>query len=426
MSMAFRRFLSIAACSLTAGLFLAAPARPGDPLEEAKQRREVAIQQIESDVRDTVRQVNELARTSPQKAITKLRELIDTLNDDSALTENRRESLKTMAKARIRDLEADIARRNGRLVDDTERTVRANERRNSADRRTEDSSRLTSGLQDVQALRAAGRTNEANQLQSDLDRRFPDSPAATASRIIADRAAKVGDTQRSRTNVATGFQSAMESVDRSSVPETGDYVLPPDWKTRVAKRSDAPKLTEQEKVTLKALNTPIKAELKDTPLSGVLDYLQEVSGATIVSDKKTLEIAGASYDTPITTRFKHSSLRTVLKKVLADVGLTYIVKDGVIRVVTTEEARASMTVRSYYVGDLAGLVDIRISPLLRDIQMRAAIGQIIDSILGSVEQNSWEAHGAQGGGTITYDPITMSLIVKQTAEVHYMLGGTGR
>ena len=32
----------------------------------------------------------------------------------------------------------------------------------------------------------------------------------------------------------------------------------------------------------------------------------------------------------------------------------------------------------------------------------------------------------QGGGTIAFDPITMSLIVKQTAEVHYMLGGVGR
>jgi hypothetical protein len=57
--------------------------------------------------------------------------------------------------------------------------------------------------------------------------------------------------------------------------------------------------------------------------------------------------------------------------------------------------------------------------------MRAAIGQIIDSITGSIDPNSWESKGAQGGGTITYDPITMSLIVKQTAEVHYMLSGSG-
>jgi hypothetical protein len=425
MSMAHRRFLSAALCSLTLGLLLAVSARPADPLEEAKRRQEVAIQQIESDVRETVREVNELARSNPQKAITKLRQLIATLDDDSALSTARRDGLKAMAQGRIRDLESDSARRSARGVDEVERTVRSTERRTASDRRADDTSRLTTGLQDVQALRSAGRTSEANQLQADLIRRYPDSTAAAASRIIGDRASHLGDAQRNRADAATGFHGAMESLDRSSVAEAGDYVLPADWKTRIAKRTEGPKLTELEKTTLKALGTPIKAELKDTPLSGVLDYLQEVSGVTIISDKKTLEAAGATYETPITTRFKHSSLRTILKKVLADVGLTYIVKDGVIRVVTPEEARNSMTVRSYYVGDLAGLVDIRVSPLLRDIQMRSAIGQIIDSILGSIESNSWESHGAQGGGTVTYDPITMSLIVKQTAEVHYMLSGTG-
>jgi hypothetical protein len=46
--------------------------------------------------------------------------------------------------------------------------------------------------------------------------------------------------------------------------------------------------------------------------------------------------------------------------------------------------------------------------------------------MGTIEPNSWEARGAQGGGTIAYDPITMSLIIKQTAEVHYQLSGLGR
>jgi hypothetical protein len=424
MSMAVRRLFSVSLCSLAFGLSLTAVARSADPLDDVKHRQEIAVQQIESDVRDTVREVNELARTSPQKAIAKLRQLIETLDEDSALSTNRRDSLKAMAKGRIRDLEADVARRSTNGVDDTERSARSNQRRNDDDRRSDNSSQLTRGLQDVQALRSAGRTSEANQLQADLMRRYPGSSAAAASRIIGDRTDRVNDARRYRADVAGAFQGTLDSIDKSSVPEAGDYVLPADWKTRVAKRSAGPKLTEQEKATLKALGTPIKVELKDTPLSGVLDYLQEISGVTIVADKKTLEAAGASYETPITTRFKSSSLRTILKKVLADVGLTYIVKDGSIRVVTPEEARTTMTVRSYYVGDLAGLVDVRISPLLRDIQMRAAIGQIIDSILGSIEPNSWEVRGTQGGGTITYDPITMSLIIKQTAEVHYMLAGS--
>jgi hypothetical protein len=420
MSMAHRRLPLAALGSLTLGLLLAGAARPADPLEDAKQRRELAAQQLESDVRETVREVNELARTNPPKAIARLRELINTLDDDTALTPARRDTLKALAKARIRELESDASRRTARAAEDADRFARSGQRR--AD---DDAGRLARGLQDVQALRAAGRNGEANQLQSDLARRYPDSPAAAASRVIGDRADRVGESRRSRGDVANSFTGAMESVDRSAVPEAGDYVLPPDWKTRVAKRSEGPKLTEQERETLKALGTMIKAELKDMPLSGVLDYLQQATGATIVSDKRTLEGAGATYETPITTRFRQTTLRTVLKKVLADVGLTYIIKDGVIRVVTPEEARNSMTVRSYYVGDLAGLTNVQVSPFSRDIQMRSAIGLIIDNIISSIEPNSWEARGAQGGGTIAYDPITMSLIVKQTAEVHYQLSGAG-
>ena len=425
MSPAHRRFLPAALCPLVLGLACVSTARSADPLEDAKRRQELAAQQIEADVRDTLREVNELVRTNPLKAIAKLHELIETLNDDTALTASRREALKALAKGRIRDIETDSSRRAVRGADEAVRSARTSQRRADDDRRADDATRLARGLQDVQALRSAGKTAEANQLQSDLARRYPDSTAAAASRIIADRTDRVTDSRRNRTESAAGVQGSLESVAKSAVPENGDYVLPPDWKSRVSKRSAGPKLTAEEKATLRALGTPIRAEMKDTPLSAVLDYLQETAGVTIVADKRTLDAAGATYETPITVRFKSSSLRTILKKVLADVGLTYVVKEGTIRVVTPEEARNSMTVRAYYIGDLAGLADVTISPLLRDIQMRAAIGQIIDGIIGSIDPNSWESKGAQGGGTITYDPITMSLIIKQTAEVHYMLSGSG-
>lgn len=421
MSMA-HRFASAAFCSLTAGLLLTATARSGDPLEDAKQRREIAIQRIEADVRDAVREANRLAKTNVEAAIARLKQAIDTINEDTALPAERRDALVAMAKGRIRNLEAELVRRTSRDADD----ARASQRR--TDRRTDDASRLNRALQDVQALRAAGRTAEANQLQDDIGRRYPDSAAAAASRIIGERSSLVSDNRRTRNDTNNGFQGAMRDVDKSSIPESGDYVLPADWKTRVAKRSAGPKLTPEEKATLKALATPFKVELKDTPVSGVLEYLQQVSGVNIIFDKKTLELAGANYDSPISVNFRQATLRSVLKKVLADTGtgLTYIVKDGSIKVVTPEEAKTTMTVRSYYVGDLAGVTDVRVSPLFGELQMRAAIGQIIDLIMGSIEPNSWEARGARDGGTIAYDPITMSLIIKQTAEVHYMLSGSGR
>ncbi len=420
MSTAHWRSLTAALSALALGLVLTPAARPGDPLEDAKQRRAIAAQQVESDVRDIVRAANQLARTDAAKAAVKLREVLTLLADDTALSEERRDTLRATARARIRDLEADAARRASGAADDASRAARR------ASRAADDDPRLTRGLQDVQSLRNAGKAAEANQLQSDLARRYPDSPAATASRIIGQRSDSVSGGKRTREDTGRAFTGVMEEVGKSSVPESGDYVLPPDWKTRVAKRGTGPKLTEEEKATLKALATPIKVDLKDASLSSVIDYLQQATGVNIVSDKKTLESVGVTYETQVNARLSRATLRTVLKKVLSDVGLTYVIKDGQIQVVTPEEARSSMTVRTYYVGDLATVVDVTIPPVLRDIQMRAIIGMIIDNITSSIEPNTWESKGARDGGTIAYDPISMSLVIKQTAEVHYMLGGTGR
>lgn len=421
-----RRPIQAALSSFVIGLVLTGFVRSADPLEDAKQRREIAAQRVEADVRAAVRDVNQLARTSTAKALAKLRDLLELIDDDTALTPERREALKAMAKARMRELETGAGKRTTRTLEEADRSASAAQRRADEDRRAAESQRLARGLQDVQALRAAGRTADANQMQADLARRFPDSPAAAAARIIGGRADNVADARRLRGDVASGFQGTLNEVDKSAVPEAGDYVLPADWKTRVAKRTDAPKLTEQEKATLKALSEPIKTEFKDMPFSGVIDYLQNLTGTTIVADKKTLDAVNATYDTPITAQFKRASFRTVLKKILADVNLTYIIKEGAIKVVTPEEARNTMIVRAYYIGDLAGIVDVRISPLLRELQMQAAIAQIVDSIQGSIDPNSWQGRGRQDGGTITYDPITMSLIIKQTAEVHYQLSGFGR
>ena len=182
-------------------------ARSGDPLENAKRRREIAVQQIESDVRDALREANELARSSPQKAIAKLKQLIATLDDDTALSSTR-DTLKAMVKGRIRDLEADAARRNSRGVDDADNAARTIQHRTAADRRADDTANLSRGLQDVQSLRSAGRNTEANQLQSDLARRYPDSAAAAASRIINERAGYVGEARRTRTEVSAPASAA--------------------------------------------------------------------------------------------------------------------------------------------------------------------------------------------------------------------------
>jgi hypothetical protein len=104
---------------------------------------------------------------------------------------------------------------------------------------------------------------------------------------------------------------------------------------------------------------------------------------------------------------------------LADLGLTYIVKDEAIFVTTPTKAKDYMTVRTYYIGDLAPQYDLRYGPFLGQLQAAQTISQLVNMIQNNVEKESWEANGKEGGGTIVFSPATMSLIVKQSAEVHY-------
>src|SRR5262249_51383847 len=100
----------------------------------------------------------------------------------------------------------------------------------------------------------------------------------------------------------------------------------------------------------------------------------------------------------------------LLRKILADLGLTYVVKDEVIEVVSPQKARSMMSVRTYYVGDLAAN------------RWQAAV--LIDLIQSTIEPESWRANG--GAGALGYPPLTRSLVIKQTSEFHSALSGALR
>src|SRR6185437_15217766 len=209
--------------------------------------------------------------------------------------------------------------------------------------------------------------------------------------------------------------------DKSAIPAASEYELPADWLERTKKRSPESKLTAQEKALLESLKKPVNVDYNMETIQSVLDHLSKQMGQDILTDKRSLEEANVTYDTPITLRFnKPVSARTALKRVLADVGLTYVIRRETIEVTTLARAREMMTVRTYYIGDLMGVASPMLPAVVNQFQMIQAIGAILNQIQ-SIDPDSWEGRG--GSGAITFDPVRMVLIVKQSAEIHYMLNG---
>ena len=145
-------------------------------------------------------------------------------------------------------------------------------------------------------------------------------------------------------------------IDKSSIPATGDIEFPPaeKWIEMSKRRSKNNVLTDTERAILKALDATVSVDFKDQRFGGVVDWFQHQMGQTIVLDKPALDDLGVNNESTINVTLNKVSTRTALKKILADLGLTYVVKDETIFVTTPAKAKDMMTIRTYYIGDLIG------------------------------------------------------------------------
>jgi hypothetical protein len=396
-----------------------------DLLDQTKRQRDVAAQKAESDIRTSLIAAEKLASTDPAKAVELLKEAQAKMEDATELSESRRAVLKRVFADRIRVTESIIEQAKLDAKEKAEKDAKdATLKSEDAERKAEDE-KIKREMATIRALREQGKTEDANRQADDLARRYPNNTVAQASKKISDINERVAENRRlnkekeERTNKVIG-----SDILKSATPPKGDIEFPPpeQW-ARLTKARTKKQLTEKEQKILKTLDSSIKADFKDSKLEDVIDYLQARTGLSIILDKAALDEANVTYDTLITANFKQGvSVRTLLRVVLGKANLTYIVKDEAITVMTPERARATMITKTYYLGDLVAYTDIRLGPVLSEIKMLQAGRDIVEMIKGSIDSQSWRDNGAENGGTIVFDPRTLSIVVKASAEVHSMLG----
>jgi hypothetical protein len=387
-----------AALALALGLLSPAvlPAQVGDPLTDTRARLAVEAQRVEREFADGRSAAYKLVRSSSPDtagAVIRLNAILQTLRNDEALDPKRREQLIVTVKwdmNKVREIAAEN-RRPGTVGDDIARTIRSDIRRADTERRE----------------------TEPKRTVSDADR------------ILGSRGKVVADARDIRRDAGERFSSADRSIDKSASGPIGDYsfMKAEDWRRLSERRSPAAKLTARERTVLAALNSTISVEFRENTFQQAIQYIEKLTGETIVLDGEALKEAGVTEEgTQVNLRLKSTS-RTVLKRLLADLGLTYIVKGGHIQVTSIARAREETTVRTYYVGDLAPLVGATYGPIVNQFAMTEAANRLITLITQTVETKSWQVNNPDAPGTIAYDPISQSLIIKQTAEFHYMMGG---
>lgn len=193
----------------------------------------------------------------------------------------------------------------------------------------------------------------------------------------------------------------------------------------------------QDVLAMTKVEKLVTVNFDNVPLKEAIKQLAQSSGRNIVLEKPGLEEEeGLTLREPMALAVDGVSLSSALKLMLDPLNLGYRVDEsGVIVVTSQQRLRGVAIVKTYAVADLAIPTPMRATLMLNrnarladeiratteTIEDRAKKSQpqlreLVDLITETCQPDSWSVKG--GNGNIKADDSTLSLVVRQTRDVH--------
>lgn len=134
-------------------------------------------------------------------------------------------------------------------------------------------------------------------------------------------------------------------------------------------------------------------------------------------DERALDDVGLGVDTPLkTSSFKGVTLQAALTLMLEQLGLTFVVRDGVLVITTPEQAANHLKTRVYPVADL-------VAPLQTVVAGEAYqwddYDTLMETVTSTIHPDTWDDVG--GAATIEPFPPSRSLVISQTRAAHLQI-----
>jgi hypothetical protein len=387
--------LRLSFLGLLAGLIAVSAVRADDFFEQKKKEQALQAQQSIADVTTALNSSRELEKTDAAKAKAILTKALDDLADARSLDARQYKDLNDKLLARLAHVEDTLSA----------------QKKNAA---------------------STSKLNADKEAQAEKERQIKDKLAGGGkssydqAKDRIDGTKKTLETQSSLNKMKEkGITDVTLDIYKSASRMTEERIT--QYFIDKSEKRKANKLTKDEVAILKALNSTMKADFDKVSVKEFLQYMQDkVPGLTIFVDeasRKDVDPDNVLYDTPITFKAAKVSVRTLLKKVFSDLGLTYVIKDAAIQVITPDRAKDYVVARAYPVQDLVAPFDMRWGMYANKAQMFQQAQLLMAMIVNTIEPQSWAGNSERGFGTISYDPVTMAIVVRHTAEMHYQLGG---
>lgn len=408
------------------------PAAPLDPLATAKAQQKVAEQKAEADILQTIDNANKLAQSNrTAKAAQHLKAAKQNIQFAVGISDAARTRFTEMLDAKLAAIEGRPAANTkpnpvGVQLDPRGAEVKAAQKEVIA-KYSAELKDVREGIERVEKYQDKGEKALADAEITRLAKAYPYNPSVMAlgqKDSISDRLA---DAQAHYAAMSERWVKNQMDINRSSLPAIMDVEFPKDWKEKSERRLKAfrVQLTAKEEKLIEALDKPISISWVERPLEEALQDLSNTLDQPLLVDKKSLEDLGLDLKRGVSFQGKGLSGRTVLRSILATQGLTFVVKDEAIQIVTIERSKTLLTTRVYYLGDLVQGVGafggIEWGPFLNTAQTQTNVAVLIEAIR-KIDPLSWDGRDTGGPGSITYHAPSQSIIVRNSAEVHFTLG----
>jgi len=415
--------LAVVFTSMAASLLAQPQSNPLDPIERAKAYTQIIDQKAEADVRSAITEADRIAETDRARAVRRLREALLNLDLSAIVSPNKRRELVALIQSRM-----DLLEGRGPALRPSADSNASRPRDHAQARHqaySQEAKEVAQNLTEIEKLVELGRIAAARARIAQLSQKYPNNPAVVALTSQADFSQSIVEAKQLTRETDARVQMAMNDVRRSAMPATGNVEFPKNWAELTKAREEKPLIGPEEEAILRALEKPVSQPLNNAPFLETVQTLSNLVGKEIYLDKRSLEDAGLDLQRPVNMP-GNVSARTALRAVLQSQGLTFVIKDKIIQVVTVEKARDLQVTRAYYMGDLIQMAGpfggaVTWGPQIDYQQTMANAQVIVDSIKQSIDPMIWKDRG--GPAIVTFHYPTMSIIVRAPAEVHADLTG---
>ena len=332
-------------------------------VDQVRQQQQLAGKVRSMEVQNSINLARQRMTEEPDVVLQNLRIKLEEVKQAPELAPDVRDQLVDQLQAALKETARRKVENDHRTQMEQEQLAIAKERllvNSNLERKTEKLSQL---MERFNALMDEGRYRMAEeQVAVEAQRIAPENFAVRSATLNSRTMGYYSDIMALRVQRQKAVIDTLYQCERSLMPFPDDPpIVYPDaevWKELTARRSekyrsmDLSSRGKAEKVINDALKSPTECAFNEQSLGDVLSYLKDRHKIEIQPDQKALDDVGVTLESPITKNLKGVSLRSALRLILKDLGLTYVIQDEVLLITSPDEANNKLSTKVYPVADL--------------------------------------------------------------------------